>query len=150
MIKIERASEADFGDILKTEKEYFSQPLTAKTLEETAKNPDYTVLAAKADGIYAGHAVFYIADSRAEIISVAIKKSEQKKGYGKALLSEIKKECRKSGIEEILLDVRISNSAAVALYKIAGFEIIAERKNFYEYPQENAYTMKFDLKKDTE
>ena len=49
--------------------------------------------------------------------------------------------CKNSGAEFLSLEVRVSNSAAVALYEKYGFEKVGERKNFYSAPVENAYIM---------
>ncbi|MBO5164338.1 MAG: ribosomal protein S18-alanine N-acetyltransferase [Ruminococcus sp.] len=73
-------------------------------------------------------------------------------------------ECRRQGIadnlicefisllpcitESIFLEVRESNSAAIALYKKNGFEQISIRKRFYSSPVENAIIMKKDLNKE--
>ena len=47
--------------------------------------------------------------------------------------------------EEIILNVRISNTNAISLYKSFGFNIKSELDNYYEYTgiPENAYLMSF-------
>ena len=45
------------------------------------------------------------------------------------------------------LEVRASNSAAIALYQKHGFERVGERKNYYEAPKEDAILMTRTFKK---
>jgi ribosomal-protein-alanine N-acetyltransferase len=48
----------------------------------------------------------------------------------------------------IFLEVRESNSAAIALYEKFGFEKLSIRKNFYSFPDENAVVMQLLMNKE--
>lgn len=141
------AVESDIKNIAETEKSSFSIPLSEKELSEMLKNPLYRIITAKDGKEYAGHAVFLITENIAEIVSVAVSEGKRKQGVGRALIEEIKNVCKEENISEILLEVRISNLAAIALYEKHGFEKIARRPHFYEKPDEDAYTMKYELEK---
>ena len=45
------------------------------------------------------------------------------------------------GAERMLLEVRVDNSPALALYKNYGFEIMGLRKRYYQPENVDAYTM---------
>ena len=72
---------------------------------------------------------------------------EKRKGYAKAMLTEILSEAKKNGIETVSLEVRESNKAAIALYEALGFRKVGKRKNLYEKPTEDGYVMITELQK---
>lgn len=143
----EKATDADIKNIAENEKSSFSIPLSEKELYEMLRNPLYRIITAKDGCEYAGHAVFLITGNVAEIISAAVSEKKRKQGFGQALIEKIKSICKEEGVSEILLEVRISNIAAISLYEKHGFEKIAQRRHFYEKPDEDAYTMKYELEK---
>ena len=73
--------------------------------------------------------------------------SKRKRGFGQEIIEKIESVCKEENISEILLEVRVSNVAATALYEKHGFEKIARRPHFYEKPDEDAFTMKYELEK---
>lgn len=145
---IRTAETSDSNDIFELEKECFSQPLSKDEIYKILSNDLYSILILKKDDEYIGHIIFYTVQNTAEIISVAIKKTERNKGYAGLIIKNTINRCLENKTERILLEVRTSNEAAVALYKKAGFKTIAIRKNFYEKPQEDAYTMEMTLGKE--
>ena len=46
-----------------------------------------------------------------------------------------------AGIRNVILEVRVSNEAAIRLYESLGFSICGIRKGFYEAPREDGYVM---------
>ena len=55
---------------------------------------------------------------------------------------------KEKGVENFILEVRISNEPAIALYKKYGFVEIDIRKNYYEQPVEDAYIFQLNLGKE--
>ena len=47
------------------------------------------------------------------------------------------------GITRIVLEVRSSNVAAIRLYEKMGFVKLGVRRNFYQFPEEDADIMEF-------
>ena len=62
-------------------------------------------------------------------------------GKAQALLHQAFKKCAGEGVEQILLEVRESNEAAIKLYVKLGFNEISLRRNYYRDPQEHAVIM---------
>ena len=60
---------------------------------------------------------------------------------GQALLIQMLKDCYKSMIKYVTLEVRESNIAAISLYEKFLFESIGVRKNYYQDNGENALIM---------
>ena len=77
-------------------------------------------------------------------------KELQRQGAAKALLAALEKECAEQGIARILLDVRVSNKAARALYESAGFREDGIRQKFYGDPAEDAILMSRPVEKKNE
>jgi ribosomal-protein-alanine acetyltransferase len=75
-----------------------------------------------------------------EVLNLAVEASARRQGIARALLET----AIKQGIGAVFLEVRASNSAALALYRAAGFRVVGERKRYYHDPQENGIVMKFD------
>ena len=67
-----------------------------------------------------------------EILRIAVNKKIRKAGLGRKLLTATIDEMKKSGANEIFLEVRASNESAIALYKSVGFEQIGIRKGYYD------------------
>ena len=71
--------------------------------------------------------------------NIAVLDAHRRKGIAKALLQQMLLDL--SQAQSVTLEVRKSNSPAIALYKAFGFEQVGERKNFYSQPTENAILM---------
>ena len=80
-----------------------------------------------------------------EIYNIAVSKEYRKTGIGFALIEDFINHCKKNNIQEIFLEVRNSNIIARKFYKKMDFKEIAERKNYYTMPLEDAVIMKLIL-----
>ena len=89
----------------------------------------------------------YTAVGEADITSVAVRPEYRRKGIAYRLMEEFEGMLPKD-TESIFLEVRESNSAAIALYEKCGFEKLSIRKNFYSQPRENAAVMQKKLTKE--
>lgn len=70
------------------------------------------------------------------------------KGFGKCLLTHFVRKSEEKQAEEIWLEVRAGNLAAVNLYRNTGFELIETRKNYYPAAankNEDALIMKYHI-----
>ena len=56
-------------------------------------------------------------------------------------MEQLVKEGKEMGVTAYTLEVRVSNMAAIHLYKKLGFQEEGIRKNFYERPKEDALIM---------
>lgn len=77
---------------------------------------------------------FYIADyiaGEASLFDIAVEPSQQGKGIGRQLLQHFLQHGLALGAEQFFLEVRASNSPAIALYQSAGFIECGRRRNYY-------------------
>lgn len=88
------------------------------------------------DGGVNGFIVFSLVAGEAEIYHIAVSSAARRRGIGEALVKKLL-----SLAESVFLDVRMSNTAAIELYKKCGFKAVNTRKNYYSNG-ENAIVMK--------
>ena len=87
----------------------------------------------------------YTAVGEADITSVAVAPEYRRRGLALQLMERFG-ELLPEDTESIFLEVRESNTAAIALYEKCGFLRLSVRKNFYSAPRENAVVMQKILK----
>ena len=75
----------------------------------------------------------------AEVLQIVVKKAYQGQGIASALFDQLPVD------KEIFLEVRKSNQRAQAFYKKEKMAIIAERKDYYHDPVEDAIIMKREI-----
>jgi ribosomal-protein-alanine N-acetyltransferase len=85
---------------------------------------------------------------RAHLVSVAVLPEYQHQGVGTALLKNALKNMPKYGAKECFLEVRVSNTTAVEMYRKLGF-LIGRRSQRYYADGEDAYVMEKKLEKST-
>jgi ribosomal-protein-alanine N-acetyltransferase len=76
-----------------------------------------------------------------EILTVAVAPAQRRVGVGAALVEAATAEARSQRCERVLLEVRASNTAALALYRSAGFAEDGLRRGYYSDPSEDAVLM---------
>lgn len=79
----------------------------------------------------------------ANLNTLAIDPLFQRKGAASTLLSVAFETLKEKGVQEVYLEVRASNRAAISLYEKIGFQQKGERKDFYKNPQEHALIMQY-------
>lgn len=133
----------DAWEAARLDQEIFTQPWSKQGFLNalTGRN---LFLAAEKDSGLAGYCGMYCAADEGEIVNVAVKKDARQEGIGEAMLRTLLQQAENAGIRTVLLEVRVSNQAAIRLYEKLGFEICGLRKNFYELPREDGYLMKLE------
>ena len=142
---IRRMTREDVARIAQIETECFSLPWSEASFEDSLAREDTVFLVCEDEEEVVGYVGMYLSFEEGEITNVAVTPLRRKKGYGNLLIQAIKEEAKARGAECIVLEVRVSNAPAIALYEKHGFERIGIRKNFYEYPTEDAIIMKVGM-----
>ena len=81
------------------------------------------------------------AGDEAEILNLAVKRKNRRRGEGGALLQTALVEFRARGVSHVFLEVRESNEAAIAFYGKHGFSKVGRREGYYRAPEEAAVVM---------
>ena len=141
MLQIRKMQEKDIEQISRIEEACFSVPWSAKAFEEAMGKPNALYLVALDGEEILGYCGVYMILDEADINQVAVRESARRQGIGKKLLEELLRQLEAQGIKAVTLEVRKSNTAAVALYESFEFVLEGQRKNFYENPTEDAWIM---------
>jgi ribosomal-protein-alanine N-acetyltransferase len=102
-------------------------------------------------GVRAGRIVAYgvlmLAPGEAQILNLTVAPEARGEGLGRELLRRFLADAGRLGAEQIFLEVRGSNAAAVGLYRAEGFVPVARREGYYPgatagAPREDALVMR--------
>ncbi|MEJ5921799.1 ribosomal protein S18-alanine N-acetyltransferase [Bifidobacterium thermophilum] len=92
-----------------------------------------------------GYAGYWYDGDDAEIMTIGVARAHQGQGIATRLLGQLVDRARTQGARRILLEVRVDNTAALALYRHQGFTTLGRRKRYYQPDNVDAYTMALDL-----
>ena len=142
MMEIRLATIEDSHAIYEIEQQSFSVPWRLESVLaelEGAANKLYMVICE--ENHIVGYAGAWLVYDEGQITNIAVLPSARGKGYGSKLTKQLIDECFSRGMHEIFLEVRISNLAALAMYRNLGFSVKGIRKEYYSEPTEDAYIM---------
>lgn len=78
-----------------------------------------------------GFALGRVIADEAELITIAVEPTARRQGTGRALLAAFEAEARALGAVTTFLEVAADNTAALALYRRAGWDETGRRKGYY-------------------
>jgi len=96
------------------------------------------------DGAMAGYLCWWLIAGEMEIQNVATDPDWQRRGIGRALVAQALAAGHDAGASRALLEVRVGNVGAIALYRSFGFTDSGIRKRYYA-DGEDALLMELDL-----
>ena len=131
----------DVPQVAELESQTFSQPWSEKGFLDSLQLPNTIFLAACDGQEVVGYAGMYLSVDEGEIVNVAVAQKMRRKGIGDALLDKMAECAAQKGIQQIVLEVRVSNEPAIRLYEKHGYVRCGVRKGFYELPKEDASIM---------
>ncbi|MCD9085913.1 ribosomal protein S18-alanine N-acetyltransferase [Stenotrophomonas sp. SY1] len=99
------------------------------------------------DGVIAGYGMLSLAADEAHVLNVCVDPQVQSRGHGRQLLRELVRLARVRGAVRVFLEVRPSNTSAIALYHSEGFNEIGRRPRYYpaQSGREDALVMAMEL-----
>lgn len=131
----------DLQDVAELEQKSFTVPWSGKLLEDCLESPLDKVWVLEEDGKIRGYCNLRVIAGEGELMRIAVLPASRGRGYGRELMEILAEYARTNQVEEISLEVRASNSAAINLYKSYGFKTEAVRKRYYTDPDEDALIM---------
>lgn len=113
-----------------------------------AMNAGYSVWVREAEGEVIGYYVLMAAEGEAHLLNMTIAPIWRRHGLGRELLEHCLACARTHRAESLFLEVRPSNTAALALYHSNGFVDLAVRRDYYpgRNGREDAVIMKRDMR----
>lgn len=132
-------SACDCRELAELDKRCFSVPWSEQSFLEETNNTLATYLLAKENSKILGYCGFWRVSGETQITNIAVLPEYRRRGIAKALADKMLEICKDD--EQIVLEVRESNSAAISLYEKLGFSKAGIRKRFYHTPDEDGITM---------
>jgi len=99
--------------------------------EELARTWARLRVARSEDGVVVGYTLSWHVADEAQLLNVAVGVSSRRKGIGRLLVEDLVAHARKTSAARVLLEVRASNVAAIAMYEALSFERFNLRAGYY-------------------
>jgi [ribosomal protein S18]-alanine N-acetyltransferase len=125
-----RMTGADLEAVLRIEDAVYPCPWTRGNFSDSLA-AGYHCWLVECAGELAGYSVVMIAAGEGHLLNLSVAAQWQRRGIGSQLLAFVTKLARDYGAQRLLLEVRPTNHAALALYAAAGFSRVAVRKDYY-------------------
>lgn len=133
--------EADRPAVAALEACCFAEPWSAEALTLFDGVRGFGVVAVWKEQVIA-YGTVQLAPGEGMIVNVATHPDFRRQGAARAVMQEIVRlSADRYALEQLSLEVRVSNTAAQALYVALGFCTAGVRRHFYSHPVEDALVM---------
>jgi ribosomal-protein-alanine N-acetyltransferase len=141
---IRRMQEGDLPAVRAIEALSFPNPWSDDTFRGEIQNTSISfpfVVARRPGDEVVAYIVFWQIRDDVQVNNIAVHPDCRGLGIGEALMRFAVAKVRGEGAAIMTLEVRQSNTAALAIYKKLGFEVLGTRKNYYTKPDEDGFVM---------
>ncbi len=142
-----RLETADLEALRDLERHCFSYHWSEEQFKLGLARNVFHFLGVKDQGRLTAYLAFSVAGGDMEILNLGVHPDHRRKGHASNLMTTLLHLCRKMGIEAGYLDVKPSNTPAIALYEKFGFTCYGRRKNYYPDTGESALLYRRDFQK---
>ena len=145
-IKVVAMTAAHVAELARLEQLCFSEPwseagLAAELNNETA----FFRVAEDAGGKVLGYVGMHCVAGECYIDNVAVFPQARRRGAASALLADLVAWAKANACAFVTLEVRPSNTGAIALYEKFGFAEVGRRRRFYRDPEEDGLILTLNL-----
>lgn len=140
--RIRPASLTDVAALAELERVCFSDPWTTAGLLETIQYETARTFVAQESDRILGYVIARISGEEGEILDLAVRPEERRRGIATRLLFAVREALQKDGVREMYLEVRESNHPAIELYRGQGFRPVGMRPRYYRSPAEDALILR--------
>ncbi len=141
MLKYREMTEEDCKEVAILEKENFEHPWSFDSLIKEVHNESSVFITAVSDGKVAGYAGMYIVCDEGDITNIVVGEDYRGKGIASGMMDYLIQKADSMKINDMTLEVRVSNLTAIHLYEKFGFVSEGIRPGFYDSPNEDAMIM---------
>jgi ribosomal-protein-alanine N-acetyltransferase len=120
----------DLDAVLAIELRAYPFPWTRGIFQDCLR-ADYPAWVLQRDGAIIGYGMLSIAADEAHVLNVCTAPEQQGQGHGRRLLRALLRLAQGRGAQRVFLEVRPSNTVAIALYHDEGFNEIGRRPRYY-------------------
>jgi ribosomal-protein-alanine N-acetyltransferase len=139
-------NEHDLDRICRIELASYDHPWSQGNFRDSL-HAGYSAWVREADGEVIGYYLMMVAAGEAPLLNLTIAPNCRRHGLGRDLLEHCLTRAREHHADTMFLEVRVSNTAAIALYHSSGFIDLAVRQAYYPAREgrEDALIMKREL-----
>lgn len=131
--RMKRLDTSQIDALLLVEQACFQHPYTREQLRyEIEENEFSYVLGVYEEDTLIGFIDYWITFETCQLNQIAILPEYRRKGYGGQLIKEMIDHAEEAMCENIMLEVRVSNQTAQAMYEAFGFLCLQVRKGYYD------------------
>ncbi len=131
-IVIRAMSIADLEDVIKIEQLCYSPPWKKEHFIHEIHSPVSFPFVLTINGLVAGYLCLMSLFEEAQIMNITVSSQYRGKGLAQMLIEFAVKTAAEKGADNLVLEVRESNAAAISLYEKNGFVRYFVRKKYYE------------------
>lgn len=137
----------DVKAIAELETVCFSDPWSENSIASELNNRlSYWLVAVDNDNVV-GYVGSQSVLDYADMMNLAVSPDYRRQGIGESLINALVAHLKTKHILALLLEVRVSNTPAIALYEKLGFVQIGRRPRYYTNPREDALILRKELAK---
>lgn len=117
--------------IMAIEQREYAFPWSEGIFSDCLRHKNYYTYCLQSAEDIIGYCVFSIQMAECQLLNICVQSAYQGQGYGRKILDFVIKKAKWQQVEQVFLEVRVSNRRAIDLYQQAGFNEISIRKNYY-------------------
>ena len=119
--------------VARIESEAIPDPWSLESIRRLIET-DYAVgrVCVDESGQVLGYYSYYAIADEADVNNIAVAPACRRQGIGASLMRDLCRTAQARGLRSAILEVRVSNAPAIALYRKFGFEQVGIRKKYYD------------------
>ena len=141
-MRLEIMNSSHVAQIAELEKICFSDPWSEKSIASELDNKLALWMVAAEGDTVSGYIGSQTVIDETDMMNVAVHPDFRRQGIAEALVNALVEHLKTIGSHCLTLEVRASNTPAIALYEKLGFAEIGRRKNYYRNPREDALILR--------
>lgn len=128
--RVRRLTREDMQAVVEIERLGYAFPWSDAVWDDCLRS-GYTMLGIERGPRLEGYAVLATIVDEAHLLNLCIRPSSRGRGLARRLLHQILREAGHLAVARVILEVRVSNQGAQALYLSEGFEVVGGRRGYY-------------------
>lgn len=141
-MEIRKMQPRDVAPIAELEKICFNDPWSENSIASELDNRLSYWLVAIQDDQLIGYVGSQSVLDGADMMNIAVSPHCRRMGVAEALVNALVEALKARGVRFLMLEVRVSNAPAIALYEKLGFKQAGCRRNYYRNPKEDALILR--------
>ncbi len=124
-------TQTDIDAVLSIEQVIQAYPWTRGNFSDALEQGYFCYVEQQGEDIR-GYAVLMPLPDEAELLTIGVATAHQRKGLGRTILQAMLEMAKAAQLQQVFLEVRPANAAAIALYQHSGFGQVGLRKDYYK------------------